>query len=90
MPPKSKAAAAAARASAAPGIVTFVLASANTSWSSWETSSNSVSNGVFAKFSVCVSSLDLLHAVLFHAEFFLALQIQKHNYALHAHTLLFF
>ncbi|PWZ06924.1 Heptahelical transmembrane protein ADIPOR2 [Zea mays] len=34
-----------AGAGAAPGIVTFVLASANTSWSSWEASSNSVSNG---------------------------------------------
>ncbi|KAG0515401.1 hypothetical protein BDA96_10G275400 [Sorghum bicolor] len=32
---------AAAGASAAQGIVTFVLASANSSWSSWETSSNS-------------------------------------------------
>jgi hypothetical protein len=47
---KAPAAGAVTGASAAPGIVTFVLASANTSWSSWETSSNSVSNGIFANF----------------------------------------
>jgi hypothetical protein len=42
---------AAAGAGAAQGIVTFVLASANSSWSSWETSSNSVSNeGIFSTF----------------------------------------